>query len=61
MSREMEQDADLNWAINVLSGGGDENDSSNHAEWMIQYIAEHGESDIIRFKAQAMSQIRPIP
>ncbi len=57
MTLELEQDEDLNWAVSVLSGMGDEHDSRNHAEWLIHHLAKHGSSDIIRFKARSLSAL----
>lgn len=58
MTLETEQDEDLNWAVTVLSGDGDELDSPRHAEWLIQHLAKNGTSDIIRFKARTLSAMR---
>lgn len=58
MTLETEQVEDLNWAVSVLSGQGDEHDSHSHAEWLIKHLAQKGASDIIRFKARSLSAVR---
>lgn len=48
MSSEQEQTSDAMWAIQVLNGRGDENDSTNHALWMLHTLSTTGCTETIR-------------
>lgn len=49
-----EQLSDLNWATDVLSGRGDEHDSSVSATNMLSSLAKHGVTPQIKQAASVM-------
>ena len=58
MTLAQEQMSDAMWAISVLNGRGTEDDSRDHAKWILAKLSETGCTETIRRLASSRLQTK---